>query len=198
MIAIIDYGIGNLRSVQKAFERQNIKAVITQNADEIRQADKIILPGVGAMKPAMDKLNELKLIDVIIEAAKKKPFLGICLGLQLLFEESKEGGQIKGLGLLKGKVELFQKLKVPQIGWNQLNIIKKESPILQGIDEGSNVYFCHSYYVVPEDKSIVITQTKYGLEFASAVQKDNIFGVQFHPEKSQKVGLKILQNFGQL
>ena len=198
MIAIIDYGMGNLRSVQKAFERQDIKAIITQNAADIAQADKVVLPGVGAMKPAIDKLKELGLADIIKEAALKKPFLGICLGYQLLFDESKEGGQVNGLSLVKGKVELFKNLKVPQIGWNQLNIVKKDCPLFKGIDDKSNVYFCHSYYVVPEDKNIAATQTKYGVDFASSIQKDNIFGVQFHPEKSQKVGLKILENFSKL
>jgi glutamine amidotransferase len=143
-------------------------------------------------------VTELGLIPLIKEAARTKPFLGICLGYQLLFDESKEGGQVKGLGFIKGTVEQFKELKVPQIGWNQIHITSKNSPLFKDIDEGSDVYFCHSYYVVPEDKSIVTTSTTYGINFASSVQQANIFGVQFHPEKSQQVGLKILKNFSQI
>ena len=196
MIVIIDYGMGNLRSVQKALEKVGGKTQITQNTDDIKQADKIVLPGVGAMKPAMDKLTELGLIDSIKIAAKSgKPFLGICLGLQLLFEKSDEGGDVTGLGLLKGRVVRFSNdEKVPHMGWNQLNILKTDCPLFNGVDALSNTYFCHSYYVSPSD-NVTATSTDYGITFTSSVWKDNIFGVQFHPEKSQATGLKILENF---
>ena len=196
MIAIIDYGMGNLRSVQKALEKIGATAQITQSPDEIRNANKVILPGVGAMQPAMEKLKSLGLIPIIksvIEAGK--PFLGICLGFQLLFDSSTEGGQTEGLGILKGKVERFSKLKIPQIGWNQLHIKNGSSPILKNINESASVYFCHSYFVKPDDPNIISATTDYALEFTSATYKDNVVGVQFHPEKSQVIGLQILKNF---
>ena len=199
MIAIIDYGMGNLRSVQKAFEQVGAKARITQKEEEICRAEKIILPGVGAMPPAMDKLGALGLIAAINRVIKEgKPFLGICLGFQLLFETSTEGGFTRGLGILKGTVERFSQLKIPQIGWNQLHIKNPVSPVLQGIKESANVYFCHSYYAEPKDPSIIAATTDYAKEFVSSVCKDNVFGVQFHPEKSQAVGLRILKNFHEL
>ena len=199
MIAIIDYGMGNLRSVQKALEKVGASTRITQDPDEITNADKIVLPGVGAMSPAMEKLKALGLIAVINEViANGKPFLGICLGLQLLFEKSSEGGLTNGLGVLKGSVERFTSLKIPQIGWNQLNIKNTKVPILKGVDERSNVYFCHSYFVKPTDEKVVASTTNYGIDFTSSVYKDNIFGVQFHPEKSQTIGLQILKNFHEL
>lgn len=196
MIAIIDYGMGNLRSVQKALEKIGADAQITQNPDEIQSAEKVILPGVGAMQPAMAKLETLNLIPTIKTiAAEKKPFLGICLGFQLLFETSTEGGQTDGLGILKGSVERFSDLKVPQIGWNQLHIKNGNSPILKNIPESANVYFCHSYFVKPRDAAIIAATTDYATEFTSSVYSGNIFGVQFHPEKSQTIGLQILRNF---
>lgn len=199
MITIIDYGMGNLRSVQKALEKVGAATKITQNPDEIQNANKVVLPGVGAMKPAMEKLKSLGLIPAIHSVINKgKPFLGICLGFQLLFESSTEGGQAEGLGILKGGVERFSKLKIPQIGWNQLHIKNVNSPILKNINESENVYFCHSYYVKPNDSNIIATTTNYALEFTSSVYKDNVFGVQFHPEKSQIVGLQILKNFYEL
>ena len=196
MIAIIDYGMGNLRSVQKALEKVGATAQITQCPDEIQNASKVVLPGVGAMQPAMEKLKSLGLIPIIksvVEAGK--PFLGICLGFQLLFESSAEGGQTEGLGILKGKVERFSKLKIPQIGWNQLHIKNGSSPILKNINESASVYFCHSYFVKPDDPNIISATTDYALEFTSAAYKDNVVGVQFHPEKSQVIGLQILKNF---
>lgn len=194
MIAIIDYGMGNLRSVQKALEHVGAKAFIAESKDDILNAQKVVLPGVGAIKPAMERLQELSLIDTIQHVIKsRKSFLGICLGYQLLFESSNEGGQVKGLGILKGTVERFQDLKVPHMGWNQLSI--KPSPLLRNIDTSSEVYFCHSYFVKPEDSSTVTSTTNYGKDFASSVQQDNVFGVQFHPEKSQATGLTILKNF---
>ena len=199
MIAVIDYGMGNLRSVQKALEKVGAKATITQHADEITRAQKVVLPGVGAIKAAMDKLESLQLIESIKTAlASKKPFLGICLGLQLLFEESNEGGVVKGLGIFTGKVTRFTDLKVPHMGWNQIAVQQKTCPLFKGIAADSNVYFCHSYYVLPRANDVVAATTDYGTVFASAIWKNNIFGVQFHPEKSQDIGLKILKNFTEL
>ena len=199
MIAIIDYGMGNLRSVQKALEKVGATTMITQNPDEIKAADKVVLPGVGAMQPAMQRLKVLGIIPAIKTViAKKAPFLGICLGLQLLFEKSNEGGLTEGLGILRGEVARFSWLKIPQIGWNQLHIKNADSPILKGIDESTNVYFCHSYFVKPADKTIISTTTKYAIDFTSSIYAGNILGVQFHPEKSQTVGLKILKNFNEL
>ncbi len=199
MIAIIDYGMGNLRSVQKAFEKVGTTAQITQSREEINNAQRIVLPGVGAMRPAMEKLRNLNLIDTIQKVvAAEKPFLGICLGFQLLFETSTEGGETKGLGILKGTVKRFQQLKVPQIGWNQLHIQNTATPLFNGIENLSNVYFCHSYFVQPKNTDVTTTTTEYPMAFTSSVRKENVFGVQFHPEKSQTVGLKILKNFATL
>ncbi|MBF0484031.1 MAG: imidazole glycerol phosphate synthase subunit HisH [Candidatus Omnitrophica bacterium] len=196
MIAIIDYGMGNLRSVQKAFEKAGAETVVTQKASDIKAAQKIVLPGVGAMRPAMEKLTELGLIPVIKNVVNEnKPFFGICLGFQILFEVGYEGGKVEGLGILKGSVEKFTKLKVPQMGWNQLNISNKNCAIFKNIPDQSNVYFCHSYYVKPKDQSIIATTTNYGIDYCSSICSNNIFGVQFHPEKSQEVGLEIIKNF---
>ncbi len=199
MIAIIDYGMGNLRSVQKALEKVGAQTLITQKPEDIKRADKVVLPGVGAIKPAIERLRELNLTALIKETIKsRKPFLGICLGLQLLFETSEEGGSVEGLGVLPGVVQQFKALKVPHMGWNQIDIVKKDCRLFKGIPNQTNVYFCHSYYVKPQEKDLSATLTKYGVEFTSAVCKENIFAVQFHPEKSQTVGLKILKNFVEL
>lgn len=199
MIVIIDYGMGNLRSVEKAFEKVGAKAVITQNPDTIKNAQKLVLPGVGAMQPAMERLDGLGLIPIIKESvAAGKPFLGICLGFQLLFETSVEGGATQGLGILKGTVERFSQLKIPQIGWNQLNIKNVNSPLFTGISDQANVYFCHSYYVKPKNETITAATTDYGIEFTSSIYAGNILGTQFHPEKSQNVGLTILKNFNEM
>lgn len=200
MIAIIDYEMGNLRSVQKALEKAGAQTVITDRASDLKEADKIVLPGVGAIRPAMEKLKELKIIPAIKDAIDAgKPFLGICLGLQLLFETSSEGGQVKALGILPGVVKRFTALKVPHMGWNQLHIPEDSAcPLWEGFPQDSEVYFCHSYYVEPRNKKIVAARTDYGITFASAVWQDNIFGVQFHPEKSQNAGLEILGNFARL
>ncbi len=199
MIAIIDYGMGNLRSVQKAFEKVGAEAVITQDSGDINRADRVVLPGVGAMQPAMQKLKELHLIDPIKKAITDgKPFLGICLGLQLLFEKGFEGGEVDGLGIFPGTVERFASLKVPHMGWNQIKIKNSNSPLFAGISNMSHFYFCHSYFVKPLDAKMVATTTDYGIEFSSSVVKDNVFGVQFHPEKSQTLGLEFLKNFAQL
>lgn len=197
MLAIIDYGMGNLRSVSKALEAAGASNVrIVSEAKEILKADKIVLPGVGAMAEAISALRKLKLIDPIKERIFEKPFLGICLGLQLLFTESEEGGRVKGLGIFRGKVKRFSgRLKVPHMGWNQVEQRNTGSPILEGIPDNSYFYFCHSYYVVPEDKSIIASTTDYGKEFVSSVSKDNLFACQFHPEKSQAMGLRLLKNF---
>jgi len=204
MIAIIDYGMGNLRSVQKALESTGARTRITQNPADLKTADKIVLPGVGAIKPAMARLTELGLITEIKAAIKSgKPFLGICLGMQLLFERASEGGNVPALGILKGSVDLFtphpeQNLKVPHMGWNQLNLSNPKSLLWQGLPQTPSVYFCHSYFANPGEKAVIAATTEYGINFAAAVAKDNIFAVQFHPEKSQRIGLKIMENFNQL
>ncbi len=197
MIAVIDYGAGNLHSVQKAVEHVGGQAIVTRDPSTILRAEKVILPGVGAFKDGMEGLTEVGLVPVIKEAAAAKvPFLGICLGMQLLFEKSEELGQHQGLGLLPGSVVGFRdpNLRIPQIGWNQLEPTR-ESPLFRDIPAGSFAYFNHSYYCVPEIEQQIITKTHYESAFASAVWDENIFGVQFHPEKSQKVGLQILKNF---
>jgi glutamine amidotransferase len=199
MIAIVDYGMGNLRSVQKAFEVVGADVRVTHIIRDILNADKVVLPGVGAMGPAMQKLQELALIGPIRRVVKEgKPFLGICLGLQLLFERSSEGGFAEGLKILEGSVERFSELKVPHMGWNQVNIQPAGNQMFQGLLSGENMYFCHSYFIKPKDAAIASSTTNYGIDFVSAVVKDNIWGVQFHPEKSQKAGLQILRSFDQL
>jgi len=196
MIAIIDYGMGNLRSVQKALEKVGASAAVTQDPDDLRKSAKVVLPGVGAMRPAMEKLKTLGFIPAIKDAVSSgKPFLGICLGLQLLFTESSEGGTTKGLDLLPGCVKPFTKLKVPHIGWNNIHIKGQKCEIFKGIENGAHVYFCHSYFVKPNNEDMVAATTDYGVDFVSAVCCKNILGMQFHPEKSQSIGLKILKNF---
>ncbi|MFC1570929.1 imidazole glycerol phosphate synthase subunit HisH [Candidatus Margulisiibacteriota bacterium] len=203
-IAIIDYGSGNLRSVQKAFQKLGFSAEITKDKTSIRGAKGVVLPGVGSFDAALSELRQFGLEAAIEEAiALGKPFLGICLGLQHLFESSQEGQQ-KGLGILKGEVKKFkfagtpwQNQSIPHMGWNRL-LIQHKAPIFEDIENGSMVYFAHSYHVVPKDEMIVATRTDYGIEFVSAVWKDNLFGIQFHPEKSGEVGLKIIRNFGKL
>jgi len=199
MIAIIDYGMGNLRSVLKGFEAVGAQAQVTHKVEDILKADKVVLPGVGAMGPAMQKLQELALTGPIRKVIQDgKPFLGICLGLQLLFERSSEGGFSDGLKILQGSVERFTELKVPHMGWNQIKIQPAGNQMFKGLSSGENVYFCHSYFVKPQDAPIAAGITNYGIDFVSAVVRDNIWGVQFHPEKSQRCGLQILKNFAQL
>ncbi len=203
-IVIIDYGAGNLRSVQKAFQKVGVAAEITKDKSAIRGAKGVVLPGVGSFDAAINELRELSLEGTIEEAiGLGKPFLGICLGLQHLFESSEEGKQ-KGLGVLPGKVKKFSfagtpwsNLSVPHMGWNRL-LFKHRAPIFEGIEEGAMMYFAHSYHVVPNDEMLVATRTDYGIEFVSSIWKDNIFGIQFHPEKSGEKGLQILNNFGKL
>lgn len=198
MIAIIDYGAGNLRSVQKACEFLGAQAQITSDADAILAADRVILPGVGSFGDCMKNLNAHHLTDVVRQAAKSsKPFLGICLGLQLLFESSDESPGVEGLGVLKGKIVKIPKndgLKIPHMGWNSLEI-KKDSPIFDNLPKNPFVYFVHSYYMQPEDKSIISATTRYGAELPVAVSDGNLFATQFHPEKSGDIGLMILKNF---
>jgi glutamine amidotransferase len=199
MIAIVDYGMGNLLSVQKAFETVGAQVQVTNIVRDIMQADKVVLPGVGAMGPAMEKLQEMGLTGPIRRVIEEgKPFLGICLGMQLLFEKSSEGGFAPGFGILKGTVERFTSLKVPHMGWNQVNVQTEGIQMFKGLSSGDNMYFCHSYYVKPQDLKIAAGITDYGTNFVSAVVQNNIWGVQFHPEKSQKSGLQILKNFGEL
>jgi glutamine amidotransferase len=197
-IAIVDYQMGNLRSVQKALERVGHAAIITSDARELAAAEKVILPGVGAFGDAMAELQRRDLVQPIRDAiAAGKPFLGICLGLQLLFDVGYEGGEFAGLGVLRGKVvrfELPQEYKVPHMGWNR-GTIRKRAPILDGIADGTYFYFVHSYYVVPEDPDLVCIEAEYGHPFCAAVWRDNLFATQFHPEKSQAEGLKVLANF---
>ena len=199
MIAIIDYGMGNLRSVQKAFEAVGAEARVTHSVRDILTADKVVLPGVGAMGPAMLKLQELALTGPIRKVIQDgKPFLGICLGMQLLFDKSSEGGFAQGLKVLPGSVERFTELKVPHMGWNQVNVQAAGRGMFNGFQEGENVYFCHSFFVKPNNVAVAAGITNYGIDFVSAVARENVWGVQFHPEKSQKAGLQILRNFNQL
>ena len=216
MIAIIDYGMGNLRSVQKGFERMGHEAVVTSDAKMILNASKVVLPGVGAFPDCMRNLREYGLIDAVHRSIESgKPFLGICLGLQLLFTESEEFGISKGLDIVKGKVIRFKgrafetsrgvypdkpgtldTLKVPHMGWNSISV-KRRPPVLADVPDDSYFYFVHSFHVVPEDTGVIATSTDYGFEFVSSIWKDNIFATQFHPEKSQALGLSILKRFGE-
>ena len=197
MIAIIDYGAGNLQSVKKAFDFIGAESVITDNPETINACDKILLPGVGSFGDAMDSMNKKGLVETVKQnALSGKPFLGICLGLQLLFEESEESPGVKGLGIFKGKIKKFAPdmgLKIPHIGWNSLEIKQKDT-LFKGIPENSYVYFVHSYYGSDCEESLTAT-TEYGKELTAAVAHKNVYGVQFHPEKSGETGLKILKAF---
>lgn len=206
MIAIIDYGMGNLRSVQKGFERIGFAAEVTADPARLLTAEKIVLPGVGAFRDCIHNLEQGGFVEPILQViAEGRPFLGICLGLQLLFTESEEFGLHKGLGVIPGRVIRFpegmqeqgEKLPVPHMGWNQISL-KAETPLFNTINDGSNVYFVHSYYVKPDDPSVVAATCNYGLEFCAAIRKDNVMATQFHPEKSQAIGLQMLKNFAEL
>ena len=201
MIAIIDYDAGNIKSVEKAFISLGQDVVVTRNKDTILSADKVVLPGVGAFGDAMSRLHEYGLVDVIREvAAKGTPFLGICLGLQLIFDRSEETPGVEGIGLLRGEIVKFpdsDELKIPQIGWNSLEI-NPESVLFKGIRNQSYVYFVHSYYLKAEDEDIVAASTEYITHVHASVEYKNIFACQFHPEKSSEVGLKILENFANI
>jgi imidazole glycerol-phosphate synthase subunit HisH len=201
MIVIVDYGMGNLRSVQKGFERVGAEALVSREVGDIESADRLVLPGVGAFPECMKNLVTFGLVDSILDFLKSgKPFLGICLGLQLLFEESEEFGLHEGLKVIPGKVKAFSRdmgLKIPHMGWNQVTF-KKDVPIFHGIDNGSFFYFVHSYFVEPLLVEDIATETTYGVTFTSSIARDNIFALQFHPEKSQENGLRILRNFSNL
>ena len=212
MIAVIDYGMGNLRSVQKALEAVGARTLVTSKPADLDKCDKLVFPGVGSFGAAMKELKRLGLVDPIRKAIEEgKPFLGLCLGLQLLFEKSEEAPGVRGLCILDGDVRRFKgpgsgvrgpALKVPHMGWNSIvkgsRVRGPGSRIMKGVPDGSFVYFIHSYYVKPKEKRVILTTTDYGKVFVSGICRDNIFGFQFHPEKSQALGLKILRNFVEL
>lgn len=206
-IAVVDYGMGNLRSVAKALEHvtegQNV--IITSDADAIANADRVVFPGQGAARDCMKELADRNLSEVVLAAAQSKPFLGICMGMQVLLSHSEENNGVDCLGLYPGEVHFFgkdlkndqgEKLKIPHMGWNGVHH-KHSHPLWHGIQEGSRFYFVHSYYVDPADSEIVEATTDYGFEFVSAIGRDNVFAVQFHPEKSAQDGLQLLKNFSQ-
>lgn len=201
MLAIIDYQMGNLRSVQKGFERVGAAAAIINEPEQIRAATKIVLPGVGAFGDAITELRRRNLVEPICEAIQAgKPFLGICLGLQMLFDVGYEGGEFKGLGIIPGEVRRFElpvEYKIPHMGWNNA-IQKRRSPLFKDVPDNEHFYFVHSYYVVPRDESVIGTVTDYGGTFCSSIWRDNLFATQFHPEKSQTRGLELLKNFAAL
>lgn len=202
-ISIIDYGMANLRSVQKAFEHVGHAARVVDTPEQIEAADRIVLPGVGAFKDAVATLRARHFDEPILRHIQRgKPFLGICLGLQMLFDVGNEDGEHAGLGLLGGScvrfdVDRTDGLKVPHMGWNQLNVVRR-SPILHDLVDDAGVYFVHGYHVVPTDESVIATTTDYGRPFVSSIWRDNVVATQFHPEKSQKVGLRILENFSKM
>ena len=206
MVTIVDYGMGNLRSVQKAFEHLGFSAEVTDDARKVERAQRLVLPGVGAFGDCIKNLKQGGFVEAIhTHIHSGRPFLGICLGLQVLFESSEEFGDHTGLGVIPGKVEHFAEdmqiggeyLKIPHMGWNQIQI-ERECPLLRGLENGSYVYFVHSYRVMPTLTEDVLTTTDYGVRFCSAIWRENVMATQFHPEKSQAVGLKILKNFGEL
>jgi imidazole glycerol-phosphate synthase subunit HisH len=202
-IAIIDYDMANLRSVQKAFEHVGHAAEIITRPEQIDAADRVVLPGVGAFADAVVTLRERGLAEAVVRHIDRgKPFFGICLGLQMLFDVGYEDGEHRGLGVLKGACVRFDVdqtlgLKVPHMGWNQLDV-RRRPPILNGLPDGANVYFVHGYYAAPADDSVIATTTDYGRPFVSSVWRDNVVATQFHPEKSQTVGLQILKNFAEM
>ena len=199
MIALLDYGAGNVRSVQKALTAAGGDVLLVPSPELVKQADAVVLPGVGAFDDCINAMQQQELFEAAREFVfTGKPFLGICVGYQALFENSEEfNSRAAGLGVFEGSVVRFPdtEVKVPQIGWNEVNVTQPNCPILKGIESGSHFYFVHSYYPKPKDESIVATRTEYGVNFTSAVWRDNVFATQFHPEKSQKVGLQLLTNF---
>jgi glutamine amidotransferase len=199
MITIIDCGVNNLRSVQKAFEHLGYKTQVTRSPNEIARAEKLVLPGVGAFGAVMKTLHDAELVEPILDhVANEKPFFGVCLSLQLLFDWSEELGLNTGLGVLSGKVTRLPDapgLKVPHMGWSPLEF-PRESQLLRGIENGASVYFVHSYHAVPDDENIIAATSTHGIKFVAAVERDNVMATQFHPEKSSAVGMKILDNFG--
>jgi glutamine amidotransferase len=200
MITVVDYGVGNLHSVAKALEKVGAETRVTSDWRDVEKSDGVVLPGVGAFKDSMDAMHRSDLAKAIKSYIHSgKPFLGVCVGLQMLFSESEEFGKSKGLDVFAGRVVKFdQGQKVPHMGWNQIQIKKSGNPLLKGLKDGDFLYFVHSYYVVPKNADIVATRTDYGLDFTSMVWEKNVFGTQFHPEKSQGVGLKIYENFKNL
>jgi len=193
-VAVVNYGVGNLRSIRRGLEKSGASAEITHSPKNLRNSDAIVLPGVGAFAPAVKNMAPIS--DVVAEAMKNgKPILGVCLGLQLLFTRSSEGGSVNGLDFISGDiVKLPENVKTPQMGWNTLNIVQSH-PLLEGVKDGSYVYFVHSYYPQPTDPDVIVATTEYGVRFPSMVAKKNLFATQFHPEKSSKTGLAILKNF---
>ena len=203
MIQIIDYGMGNLRSVQKALQHVGAEAEVVRNPAELNESHKLILPGVGAVRDAMAHLNDAGWTEPIVNHVRSgRPLLGICLGMQLLFDASDEGGDVPCLGLLKGRVVRFNvsdpAIKVPHMGWNGLSVARPDCPLLNGLEDGCEVYFVHSYFAMPTDQNIIVATTDHGGEFCAVVQQDNLLATQFHPEKSQANGLKMLENFAKL
>jgi glutamine amidotransferase len=200
-VVIVDYGMGNLRSVEKALEKVGVPAVVSSHRDDVLNATALVVPGVGAFGDAMEELSRLDLVVPLRQrAADGVPILGICLGLQIFFEESEEAPGVPGLGLVQGRVRRFSPaagLKIPHMGWNALNI-RAGTRLFEGVPDGAYVYFVHSYFVAPTDEQVVAATTAYGVRFAAAIETRNIFGVQFHPEKSQRTGLNILANFGRI
>lgn len=205
-IAIIDYGMGNLRSVQKGFEKVGFEAVVTADPKVVLEAEKVVLPGVGAFRDCMRNLEQGGFVEPILKVIQDgRPFLGICVGMQLLFTDSVEFGLYQGLNVIPGHVLRFpegmreggEELKVPHMGWNQLSI-RRRPPAFAEVEDGANVYFVHSYYEMPDDESVIAATCAYGVEFCAAIWKDNVVATQFHPEKSQAVGLSILKNFGEM
>ncbi len=198
-IAIINYNMGNIKSVENAFRKIGAEIKVTSDPEVINRSSAIVLPGVGAFKDAINNLEGLELIDVIKENINKKLFLGVCLGMQLLYEYSMEDGKSRGLGVLKGFVgKIPSVVKVPHMGWNQIKIINKNNKLFSDIDNGENFYFIHSYHIIPENRNVISSITDYGIEIVSSIEKGNIYGFQFHPEKSSTIGLKILNNFWKL
>jgi len=201
MIKIVDYGMGNLRSVQKAFQKVGYEAVICSKPDDLPPVEKLVLPGVGAFRDAIAELHKQGFVEPLLEhIAAGKPFLGICLGLQLLFDVSYEDGEWEGLGVIPGEVVRFppgEGIKIPHMGWNRLQLVGRP-PIFDGIPAETHFYFVHSYYVVPREESVIAARTDHGVSFVSAIARDNLFATQFHPEKSQRQGLKLLENFARL
>jgi glutamine amidotransferase len=197
-VAIIDYGVGNLRSVEKAFAATGCEAVLTGDERVLREAEKLVLPGVGAFGACMRQLTERGFDELVRERVRAGvPLLGVCVGMQMLFAESEEFGMTGGLGLLRGRVRRFTNdLLVPQVGWNQVRA-RREHPLLSGLEESTFFYFVHSYYCDPADEDVVLGETDYGGLYASVVGQGNVYGVQFHPEKSQAAGLRLLKNFGE-
>jgi glutamine amidotransferase len=204
-IAVVDYGMGNLRSVAKALEHVAVdqSVIVTSSAEKIAEADRVVFPGQGAARDCMKELAERQLSDVVLQAAREKPFLGICMGMQVLLDHSEENGGVACLGLYPGEVRFFgndlhdasgERLKIPHMGWNQVQQ-QQSHPLWQGIADNSRFYFVHSYYMDPADKDIVMATTDYGFNFVSGIGRNNVFAVQFHPEKSARDGLQLLKNF---